>query len=224
MRRSSSADTPDVRLTSAGRAGRDRARWSRSGWSSCPTPTSDVLGLRPAGSSHCRAASPHTTPDCFRRSRSASRHCSSAGLVKVVFATETLALGINMPARTRGDREADEVERRYPRRRHAGRVHPAHRPGRATRHRPGGARGRGVALGRRPLRGRRPCVDAHVPAAILVPAVLQHGGQPGRPSGRAAARTLLSRPSRSSSPIGPSSDWLDRRVERPSSPTPCARP
>ena len=46
------------------------------------------------------AASPRTTPGCCRRSRGASRSCSSAGCVKVVFATETLALGINMPART----------------------------------------------------------------------------------------------------------------------------
>ena len=51
------------------------------------------------------AGSPRTTPGCCPRSRSASRSCSLRGLVKVVFATETLALGINMPARG-GDREA----------------------------------------------------------------------------------------------------------------------
>ena len=37
---------------------------------------------------------------CCRRSRRSSRSSSSAGLVKAVFATETLALGINMPARS----------------------------------------------------------------------------------------------------------------------------
>ena len=43
---------------------------------------------------------------CCRRSRRSSRSCSPAGLVKAVFATETLALGINMPARTRRARAA----------------------------------------------------------------------------------------------------------------------
>ena len=42
------------------------------------------------------------------------------GLIKVVFATETLALGINMPARSRGAGEAGEVRRRNPCRCHAG--------------------------------------------------------------------------------------------------------
>ena len=37
---------------------------------------------------------------CSRSSRRPSRSCSRPGLVKVVFATETLSLGINMPART----------------------------------------------------------------------------------------------------------------------------
>ena len=39
----------------------------------------------------------------------------AAGLLKVVFATETLSLGINMPARSVVDREAVEVHRRAPR-------------------------------------------------------------------------------------------------------------
>ena len=67
--------------------------------------------------------------------KEAVEHCFVEGLVKVVFATETLALGINMPARSVVDREADEVHRRAPRVPDAGRLHPAHRAGRAARHR-----------------------------------------------------------------------------------------
>ena len=110
-----------------------------------------------------------------------------AGLVKAVFATETLALGINMPARTRRAREAGQVERRDPRRHHAGRVHPAHRPRRPARHRRRGPRGGAVAARARPARGGRPGLHPHVSAAVVLPPVVQHGGQPGRP-GRAAHR------------------------------------
>ena len=49
--------------------------------------------------------------------RQAVERCFSEGLLKVVFATETLALGINMPARTRGGRAVRQVPRaRTPRR------------------------------------------------------------------------------------------------------------
>ncbi len=64
------------------------------------------------------------------------------GLVRAVFATETLALGINMPARTRRARAADQVQRRDARRHHAGGVHPADRPGRTPRDRHRGPRRR----------------------------------------------------------------------------------
>ena len=37
--------------------------------------------------------------------------CFTEGLVKMVYATETLAVGINMPARTRRHREAEQVHR-----------------------------------------------------------------------------------------------------------------
>ena len=84
------------------------------------------------------------------------------GLCKVVFATETLALGINMPARIGGDREAVEVERRDPRRHHAGGVHPAHRPRRAPRHRRRGPRRRALAAGHGPAR-RWPASPRPVP-------------------------------------------------------------
>ena len=79
---------------------------------------------------------------CCRRSRRSSRSCSSAGLVRCVFATETLALGINMPARSVVLEKLVEVERRDARRRHAGGVHPADRARRPARHRRRGARGR----------------------------------------------------------------------------------
>ena len=55
----------------------------------------------------------------------------AAGLVRAVFATETLALGIDMPGQDRGHREARQVERRDPREPDGGGVHPADRAGRA---------------------------------------------------------------------------------------------
>ena len=108
------------------------------------------------------------------------------GLVRVVFATETLALGINMPARVGGAGAAGEVERRDPRRRHAGGVHPAHRPCGPARDRRRGPRGRAVAARAGPGRGRRAGVDAHVPAALELPPDVQHGGQPRRARSAAA--------------------------------------
>ena len=80
-----------------------------------------------------------------------------------------------------GAREARQVQRRGPRRHHARRVHPAHRAGRAARHRRRGARGRAVGPRDRPAGRRRPRLDPHLPAALQLPAHLQHGGQPRRP-------------------------------------------
>ena len=114
-----------------------------------------------------------------------------------------------------GHREAVEVERRDPRRHHAGGVHPAHRPRRPPRHRRRGPRRRAVAAGLRPQGGRRPGLDPHLPAQVVVPAVVQHGGQPGAPGRpRPPRASCSSRRSRSSRPTRRSSGW----------PGSCARP
>ena len=91
----------------------------------------------------------------------------------------------------RGDREAVEVERRDARRHHAGGVHPAHRPRRPSRARHRGPRRRAVAARHEPARGGRSRLDAHLSAAQLLPAVVQHGGQPGAPVRPRESRELL---------------------------------
>ena len=110
-----------------------------------------------------------------------------AGLVKAVFATETLALGINMPARTvvleklskyNGEGHADLTAGEY-----------TQLTGRAGR-RGIDVEGHAVVVwapGMDPRVGRRSGVPADLSTAVLVPAQLQHGGQPGgpaRPGGR----------------------------------------
>ena len=98
------------------------------------------------------------------------------------------------------------MERRDPRRRHAGGVHPAHRPRRTSRHRHRGQRRRRVAPGLRPRRARRARVDAHLSAALVVQAVVQHGGQPRRVGRATTPRASCSRRrSRSSRPTARSS-------------------
>ncbi len=82
---------------------------------------------------------------------------------------------------------AGQVQRRDPRRPDAGGVHPAHRPGRPARHRRRGPRRRGLVAGDRSPARRRPRLDPHLPAPLQLPAVVQHGGEPGR-HGRPRAR------------------------------------
>ena len=103
------------------------------------------------------------------------------GLCKVVFATETLALGINMPARTVVIEKLDKWN---------GETHAAITPGEYTQltgragRRGLDVEGHGVVLwqpGHEPPRGRRPRLHPHLPAALVVPPVVQHGGQPGAP-------------------------------------------
>ena len=113
------------------------------------------------------------------------------GLVKAVFATETLALGINMPART------VVLERLV---KYNGEAHVELTPGEYTQL-TGRAGRRGIDVeghavvlwqpGHRPQAGRRPRLHPHLPAALVVPARLQHGRQPGRPARRPGARELL---------------------------------
>ena len=96
----------------------------------------------------------------------------------------------------RGDREAVQVERRDPRRHHAGGVHPADRPCRTPRHRRRGPRRGALAAGTRPQGGGRSRVDPHLPAQVELPAVVQHGREPGapvRPRARARAAGVLVR-------------------------------
>ncbi len=156
---------------------------------SCSTITSGEKG--------CCAVWPPIMPGCCRSSATPSRSCSPPGLVKAVFATETLALGINMPART------VVLERLV---KYNGEQHAPLTPGEYTRL-TGRAGRRGIDVeghavvlwhpdvNLRPRRGRGPGLDPHLPAAQFVRAVLQHDDQPGEPdgpdAGAQAAGTLV---------------------------------
>ena len=80
-----------------------------------------------------------------------------------------------------GHREAVEVERRDPRGHHAGGVHPAHGSGRPSGDRRRRSRRGALAAGPGPQGGGRAGVHAYLSAQVVVPAVVQHGGQPGAP-------------------------------------------
>ena len=171
-------------------ADRPRTRSTRSAGSSSahtedlPQADLEVLGLlgvaRGARARHRRA----TTPGMLPAFKETVEELFVRGLVRVVFATETLALGINMPART------VVLERLV---KYNGEAHVELTPGEYTQL-TGRAGRRGIDVeghavviwqpGRRPGAGRRARLDPHLPAAQLVPARLQHGGQPGRPARR----------------------------------------
>ena len=92
--------------------------------------------------------------------RETVEECFAAGLLKVVFATETLSLGINMPARSVVIERFSKYGGAGPGHAHLGGVPPADRPGRPAGPRRGGAR-RGGLVQRDHLRrggagGRRP--------------------------------------------------------------------
>ena len=102
------------------------------------------------------------------------------GLVKMVFATETLALGINMPARcvvVEKLEKFDGTGRCGP---DARRIHAAHRSCRSARHRHHRPRHRG-----RPSRfcarhSRLAVIQACLPAALELPTHVQHGREPAQ--------------------------------------------
>ena len=162
-----------------------------------------LLGLRRRALAR---VSPPTTPGMLPTFREIVEELFTAGRIRAVFATETLALGINMPARTVVLERLVEVQRRGPRRHHAGRVHPADRAGRPARHRHRGPRRRAVEPRLDPLAVGRAGLDADLPAAVQLPADLQHGRQPRRARSAASGPARSWRPrSPSSRPTGPSS-------------------
>ena len=89
-----------LRLTDRRRARRASARSSSATARARSTTTTSTCSATTAGSPGSRPASPPTTPGMVPPFKEAVEACFAAGLVKVVFATETLALGINMPARS----------------------------------------------------------------------------------------------------------------------------
>ena len=102
-------------------------------------------------------------------------------LLKVVFATETLALGVNMPARSVVLEKLEKFngEARVP-------ITPGEYTqltGRAgtTRHRRRGALGHPVGRRPRPRGGGRARLAPQLPAQLELQAHVQHGGEPRRP-------------------------------------------
>ena len=103
-----------------------------------------------------------------------------------------------------GDREAVQVERRDPRRHHAGGVHPAHRPRRPPRHRRRGPRRRPLAAGARPEGGGRSRLDPHLPAQVVASGRRTTWRSTWSTSSAASVpASCSSRPSRSSRPTRP---------------------
>ncbi len=131
----------------------------------------------------------------------AVEECFSHGLVKLVFATETLALGLNMPARS----VVIEHLTRF-----RGEGHEMLTPGEYTQltgragrrgHRPGRRCNRAVVALRALRRSRRARREPRVPTPLRLSSHVQHGGQPrGRsPTGSGASNCC---PARSPSSSG----------------------
>ena len=156
----------------------------------CPTRTVHVLGYHDFLDGLTRGVAAHHA-GMLPAFKQCVEQLFVRGLCKAVFATETLALGHQHAGPHGGPREALEVERRDARRHHAGGVHPADRPRRPPRPRRRGARRRALAAGHEPRRGRRARLDPYLSAALELPPVVQHGGQPRAPGRPVRARELL---------------------------------
>ena len=145
----------------------------------CPTPTSLALDYDRFAEAMVRGVAAHHA-GLLPAFKECVEEAFVRGLIKVVFATETLALGINMPARSvvleklvkyNGESHADITPGEY-----------TQLTGRAGR-RGIDVEGHAVVLlaaRAGPAGGRRAGLAADLPAAVLVRADLQHGGQPGR--------------------------------------------
>ena len=94
--------------------------------------------------------------------REAVEACFAAGLLQVVFATETLSLGHQHAGPHGGHRAVRQVRRGRPGQPDLGGVRPAHRPGRPAGPRRGGPR-RGALVARHHLRRDRPGGQAPPP-------------------------------------------------------------
>ncbi len=156
------------------------ARSWRSAAASCATRTSQysATGNWLEGSS---AASHPITRGCCPPSRKSSRSCSSRSLLKVVFATETLALGINMPAairRARAGSRSTTARRRCPSRRGSTRSSPAEPDVAASMSRATPSSSGWTAWTRR--RSHRSHPAAPTPLNLELHAHLQHGREPDR--------------------------------------------
>ena len=194
----------------AGRGRRDRRRWPPSATAGIPDDDLPVLGYDAWLTGLRRGIAAHHA-GLLPTFKEVVEELFEAGLVRAVFATETLALGINMPARTVVIERLDKWN---------GETHADLTPGEYTQL-TGRAGRRGIDVEGHAVVLWHPDMDPasvagpgrhpDLPAELQLPAVLQHGGQPGRP-GRpgSAPRSCWSRRSPSSRPTGAWSAWPAR--------------
>ena len=107
--------------------------------------------------------------------REAVEECFNDGLVRAVFATETLALGINMPARSVVIERLTKFNGDTPRVPHPGSVHPVDGTGRPPRQGQQRQRGGAVVTVHHVQPGGHAGGEPGVPTHLRVPAHLQHG-------------------------------------------------